>query len=272
MLCQPNNDWLQLNLKYLHNVFFDLLILIMKKLLIQESNINGNKAYISGQDAKHITKVLRMLPKDEITFTDGKGKDFNSIIEHITPEQIVLSINSSWDSKSESPVKITLFQGMLKDKKMDTLIRHLTELGIYEWTPLFCERAIPKPDMKKLAARIKRWEKITSEALKQCNRSVLPIINRPVTFPEMIKNTSQFDLKITFWENATLSFNQLNQDKKQINNICVLIGPEGGFSKEEADLAEDSGFKICSLGPRILRSETASITACSLIQHYFGDI
>ena len=244
----------------------------MQKFLISDKFINNANAVITGQDAKHIAKVLRMRPKDKLLFTNGRGIDFNSIITSISPEKVQLEIMESNKSKFESPVQITLFQGMLKDKKMDTLVRHLTELGISEWTPLYCERAIPKPDTKKLDARIKRWEKITKEALKQCNRSILPIINKPVTFSDMIKHTSSSDLKIAFWENAIVPINKLSRNKENIKNICILIGPEGGFSKEEAELAKDAEFSICSLGPRILRAETASITACSLIQHYFGDI
>ena len=243
----------------------------MQKFLISDKNINEETASITGQDAKHIAKVLRMSPKDKIIFTNGKGKDFISTITKITSEKIELTIKEAYNSKFESPIQITLFQGMLKDKKMDTLVRHLTELGISAWTPLLCKRSIPKPDKKKIDSRIKRWKKITKEALKQCNRSVLPTINKPITFSDMIENTSSFDLKITFWEKATFSIKKLNHNKS-IKKICVLIGPEGGFSEEEAQLAESSGFKLCSLGPRILRAETASITACSLIQHYFGDI
>ena len=247
----------------------------MQKFLISNKNINGNNAIITGQDAKHIAKVLRMRPNDKILFTNGKGKDYNSTITTISPEEVKLTIKKSYNSKSESPARITLFQGMLKDNKMDTLIKHLTELGISAWTPLFCERAIPKPDKKRIDSRIKRWEKIAIEALKQCNRSVLPKINRPVTFSDMIKNTAFFDLKIAFWENATIPIGklfELSQQTQSITKICILIGPEGGLSKEEIMLAENAGFKTYLMGPRILRAETASITACSLIQHYFGDI
>jgi 16S rRNA (uracil1498-N3)-methyltransferase len=244
----------------------------MQKFLIPHKNINGNRAIIQGQDAKHIAKVLRMRSKDTILFTDGNGRDFFSTITKISSNEVNLVIDKTFNSKSESPVRITIFQGMLKDNKMDTLVRHLTELGIYAWTPLFCERSIPSPDKKRIESRLKRWEKIAIEALKQCNRSIIPKINKPVTFSDMIKNSSLFDLKITFWENAAFPISELNQRKKNIKKIGILIGPEGGFSKEEATLAENAGFTICSLGPRILRSETASITACSLIQHYFGDI
>ncbi len=244
----------------------------MQKFLIPHKNINENNATITGQDAKHIAKVLRMRLKDKIIFTDGKGKDFTSIITRISSEEVELAIKKTINSKFESPIQITIFQGMLKDSKMDTLVRHLTELGIYAWTPLFCERAIPRPDKKRIDSRIKRWEKIAIEALKQCNRSILPKINNPVTFDDIIENSSLFDLKITFWENAILRISELYQKKEGIKKIAILIGPEGGFSKEEITLAEKTGFKTCWLGPRILRAETASITACSLIQHYFGDI
>jgi 16S rRNA (uracil1498-N3)-methyltransferase len=244
----------------------------MQKFLISKNHISENTAVITGQDAKHIAKVLRMLPNDKIIFTDGQGKDYISIITKISLDEIILEIKESHDSECESPVKISVFQGMLKDKKMDTLIRHLTELGISKWIPLFCERAIPKPDQKKIDTRIQRWEKISKEALKQCNRSALPIIKKPVAFSDIIKGASQFDLKIIFWEDATASVKKLSQKTKDIKSICIMIGPEGGFSEEEANLAKEAGFEICSLGPRILRAETASITACSLIQHYFGDI
>jgi 16S rRNA (uracil1498-N3)-methyltransferase len=253
-------------------ILFDLIILIMQKFLIPLKNINGTKAVIKGQDVKHITKVLRMGLKDEVLFTDGKGKDFISIITKITPEEIELAIQETNNSKFESPVQITIFQGMLKDSKMDTLVRHLTELGVYAWTPVFCERAIPKPDKKRIASRLKRWDKIAIEALKQCNRSILPRIQQPATFTDIIENSSSYDLKITFWENATHRINKINQGNKNIKKIAILIGPEGGFSKAEVTLAESKGFNTYWLGPRILRAETASITACSLIQHYFGDL
>ncbi len=252
-------------------ILFDLIILIMQKFLIPQKKINGNKAKITGQDAKHITKVLRMRPKDKILFTDGNGRDFISTITEISSQEVMLDITETINSKFESPVQITIFQGMLKDSKMDTLVRHLTELGIYAWTPLLCKRSIPRPDKKRIDSRLKRWEKIAIEALKQCNRSILPKINKPVTFPDIIENCSKFDLKITFWENATLPVNSLKKNKN-IKKIGILIGPEGGFSKEETALAEKAGFQTLWLGPRVLRAETASITACSLIQHYFGDI
>ncbi len=259
-------------MKYLLIIAYALLILIMQKFLIPNKNIIGEKAFITGQDLKHIVKVLRMHVNDKIIFTDGHGKDFSAIISKISSDEITLEIKESHISAFESPVQITIFQGMLKDKKMDFLVKHLTELGIYTWVPFFCERTIPKYNQKKLNARIQRWEKITKEALKQCNRSIVPEIHEPITFSDIIKVTSYFDLKIIFWEKALTSIRAINQKAENIKNICILIGPEGGFSKKEADLAKESGFNLCSLGPRILRAETASITAVSLIQHYFGDI
>jgi len=244
----------------------------MQKFFIPNDNIDKNTAIIKGQDARHIAKVLRMCIKDKILFTNGKGIDFSSTITKLSPKEIALTIDNTYSSEVESPVKITVFQGMLKDKKMDTLIRHLTELGISAWTPFFCERSIPKPDEKRVDSRLKRWEKITIEALKQCNRSIIPEINKPATFTDIIEKTAPFDLKITFWENASLPINKLKLQQKNIETIGILIGPEGGFSKKEVDFAENAGFQVCGLGPRILRAETASLTACSLIQHYFGDI
>ena len=138
----------------------------MQKFLISDKNINEKTASITGQDAKHIAKVLRMSLKDKIVFTNGKGKDFISTITQISSEKIELAIKEAYNSKFESPIQITLFQGLLKDKKMDTLVRHLTELGIYAWTPLLCKRSIPKPEKKKNRLKNKKMGKNHKRSFK----------------------------------------------------------------------------------------------------------
>lgn len=249
----------------------------MRRFFITPEAISGNRAVIQGQEARHLATVLRLVPGDTVELVDGKGTMVRAEIETISPQNINLVIIEESSTKSESPVHITIAQGMLKDKKMDMLIRHLTELGICEWIPFVSSRSIPKPDSKRLMARMERWNKIAMEALKQCGRSVVPIIGKSVQFTEILEMGSDFDQKIAFWENAAtpIACAREHGQKHGIEppkRIIVMIGPEGGFSKEEIEAAKENGFTAYSLGPRILRAETASITAATLAQHFFGDL
>ena len=246
---------------------------IMQKFLISAQEKQTGTISLTGRDAKHISKVLRMKPGEMLDLTDGQGTDFKGEILEISKESVRIQIRDVMDSSTESSVQITVFQGMLKDGKMDTLVRHLTELGITEWVPLRCERAVAVPDDKRSAKRIQRWETISREALKQCGRSATPRIGFPVPMDEVMERAPDFDLKIAFWENAALPSRELNRHKnRQFQRIAVMVGPEGGFSKNEIERMQKAGFTPYLMGPRILRAETAAIAACTLLQHICGDL
>jgi 16S rRNA (uracil1498-N3)-methyltransferase len=244
---------------------------IMQKFIIPTINSTPSKATIKGQDAKHICQVLRLATGDTIQITNGKGKDFTAEIYSIKKDSVELDIIDEHKSLTESHIDITLCTGMLKDKKMDLVIKHVTQLGIYKWVPFFCERSIPTPDAKRLEKRHKRWEIIAQESLKQCQRSRLPIISSPLNYKDMLEIARPYDAKIAFWEKATQKLGSLERTGP-IKKVIILIGPEGGFSETEIVLAKEKGFCSYSLGPRILRAETASISSCTLIQHLLGDI
>ncbi|MGD9733699.1 MAG: 16S rRNA (uracil(1498)-N(3))-methyltransferase [Desulfamplus sp.] len=268
---------------------------------INPDDINRSIATITGQDAKHLFNVLRLKNGDKVELADGKGNHYLSEIESATSKKVSFKIVEKRYLDAESPAHITIAQGVLKDKKMDVILRHLTELGIKEWIPFFALRSVPCPDAshKKQTvfnipksgadknmkdARVERWERIARESIKQCGRSILPIIYNPVTFDQMINQVSNYDHKIIFWEEAATPFDEIRQsanicDKSRSNpseikqsKIVVMIGPEGGFSKQEIDAAQQNGFQSFSLGKRILRAETASIAACALVQNIFGDL
>ncbi len=289
----------------------------MRKLYVDIKNINERNAVIKGQDAKHLANVMRLSPGTELEICDGQGRDFKTEIKTISSSVVILDILEELPSLSESPAYIIFAQGMLKDKKMDMIIRHLTELGISQWIPFFAERSVPKLKTKRLKQRQERWMRIAREALNQCGRSVVPYIGCPVPFNELIKSYTNVSHKIIFWEKSSCPVDELRhkeyavenrklavEDKKdEIDNkklelkgeqkepkdniknhtsmvqanhrlqtkIIILTGPEGGFTEDEINLARRNGFKTYSLGPRILRAETASIAACSIVQNIFGD-
>ncbi len=243
----------------------------MQKFIIPYITNAPSKGTIIGQDAKHIFKVLRLNKGAVIGISNGHGKDFSARLLSVSVDRIELDIIEELTPAAESPLDITLCSGMLKDNKMDLVIKHATQLGITKWIPFFSERSIPSPDAKRMEKRCERWETIARESLKQCQRSRLPEICMPIMFERLLTLPDPSDLKVAFWEKASTKINTL-RGKETISRIFILIGPEGGFSENEIDQAKIKGFLSCSLGPRILRAETASISSCTLIQHIFGDI
>lgn len=243
----------------------------MQKFIIPQTDMLPATAEIRGQDAKHIFKVLRKQKGDLLPATDGRGKDYTARIISLSQHCIELEIVNSTVSTAESFLDLTLCSAMLKSDKMDFIIKHAAQLGIKRWQPFFCERSIPLPDNKKLKNRIMRWESIAKESLKQCQRSILPEISNPLGFDQLMGETDSCDIRITFYENSDQKLICLNPDQP-VRSILIMIGPEGGFSKAEIEKARQKGFFNLSLGPRILRAETASIAACTLIQHRFGDM
>jgi len=243
----------------------------MQKFLIPKKNINGTKAVIKGQDAKHIYRVLRLKTGNPIHLTNGEGMDYEGEILTTGPAMVEIHLNSPHSSTTESNLDLTVCCGMLKDKKMDLVIKHLTQLGINEWIPFFCERAIPTPDSKRIQKRIQRWETIARESIKQCRRSCLVSIQEPKNFQEILDLSENFHQRLAFWEKSSHPLARLASEHSG-NRTIILIGPEGGFTDQEINLAGSKGFKAYSLGPRILRAETAAICATTLIQHILGDI
>ncbi len=242
-----------------------------QKFIVPNIGILPTRVTIQGQDAKHIYKVLRLSPNDPISITNGQGKDYSAQIVSVSINKVEVDLFSAIDSMTESPLQITLCSGMLKDKKMDFIIKHATQLGICKWIPFFCERSIPFPNPKRMEKRYLRWQTIAKESLKQCRRSQIPQIFEPISFKQLLDYSDNYKQKIAFWEKASSSLDTL-KDQPYTKKVIILIGPEGGFSQLEIKQCKEKDFSSYLLGPRILRAETASICACTLIQHILGDI
>ena len=243
----------------------------MRRFFIKQSKITSTKIFITGSDAAHIKKVLRMEPGDRIWLFDGRGFEYEAMIENLLAGSIEVSITKRFLSASESPVQIIAAQALLKDKKMDILARQLTEIGITKLIPFTAIRSVSRPDKKRLSARRKRWKKIAIEALKQCGRGHVTEIGETITFNDAIKIDDGCDLKIVFWENESKPISDAIQHR-HYRKILAVLGPEGGFSEKEIEDARACGFVTASLGPRILRAETAAIAACTILQYLFGDM
>lgn len=227
---------------------------------------------ISGSDAGHICRVLRLGSGDVVELFDGSGNGYRAGIVSATPARVQLDIQATFPLETESAVRITLAQAMLKDRKMDDLLRPLTELGIDCWMPFYAARSVPTAGARGRERRIARWEKIALEAVKQCRRGRIPRIAPMENLDAMLAAAQGFDLKLIFWEETPGPFRPADAFPGRPQRIFLVVGPEGGFEAAEVRRASDSGFLTAGLGPRTLRAQTAAMAAFALVQYHFGDM
>lgn len=234
----------------------------------------GATTSLPSSDANQIKKVLRMSPGDRIGLFDGQGMAYEARVVSFSAESVNVRITARFPSTAEPYIDIVVAQAYLKQRKMDMLVRALTELGVKKWIPFFAERSVPRPDDRRLADRRRRWHKITREALKQCKRGRFMQIGTPVSFDEALKISQDCDFKIVFWEKESqpLASNSIQPHGQNVKKIFVMLGPEGGFSSAEIKRIVAHGFQTVALGPRILRAETATVAAVTLVQYLFGDM
>ena len=242
----------------------------MRRFFTEPQNINGNTAIIS-EDAAHITKVLRMNVGDEVLLFDGTGYEYTARLTSVCKEQCEAEILSSAFSEQEPTVKVTIYQGIPKSGKMESIIQKSVELGVYSIVPVAMDRCVSKLDGgKKELEKIKRWNKVAIEAAKQCGRGILPKVELPLTFDKAIEKMAENELAVMPYEMlahmGVASFKAVLQENKA-TDISVIIGPEGGFSDSEADKAKQAGLKLVGLGKRILRTETVSSAMLAMIMY-----
>ena len=223
---------------------------------------------VSGEDVRHIVNVLRRKAGDELLLCDGQGTDYTVKITHVDRSEIETEIVSRRQRESRYP-RITLGQGLPKSDKMDLIVQKATELGVAALVPLVTERTIVK--IKDEEKRISRWAKIAREAAMQSNRADIPQIGRVVSFEEFLRTAALEPraLLLLPWEEGTESIKNILRQHPGAENIIVIIGPEGGFSAAEAATAKSRGFLPVSLGPNILRTETAALAVLSMISYEY---
>lgn len=247
----------------------------MHKFFVNIDKIYDNKAIIEGDDVKHIYKVLRLKEGETVNINNCNGEEFLGTIESISKTKVEVKLSNKLEINNESPIDIYLYQGFPKSTKMDLIVQKCTELGVKEITPVITERVISAlGDIKKDNKKVERWNRIAFEACKQSKRTLIPIINDSIEFVELLDNLEEMDLIVVAYENAeNYGIKQMIRDiDKQVKKIAVIIGPEGGFEEEEISKLKNLGAYIVTLGPRILRTETAGFTCVSLLMYELGDL
>lgn len=245
----------------------------MHRFFVDSSAIQNGKITISGDDAHHLSRVLRIREDDEITVCDKQGTDYLCSIKTITPTEVEAWILRSETSASEPPVSITLYQGIPKGDKLETVIQKCVELGAVKIVPVAMKRCVALIKDKDKTKKQERMQRIAFEAAKQCGRAIIPSVSCAISFDQALKEAvSTCDLRLLPYEGEKEnSIKTVLKNNTNAKNICIFIGPEGGFDSSEISKALDSGFNIVTLGPRILRTETAPLAAVSAVLYELGD-
>jgi 16S rRNA (uracil1498-N3)-methyltransferase len=236
----------------------------LPRFFISPDQIHGRHITVSGEDVRHIAMVLRMKPGEILVLCDGKGMEYTATIEKVGRAEIVAGIVNEKKREISSP-HVTLGQGLPKFDKMDWIVQKATELGVSSIVPLITERTIVK--IKDEEKRIVRWQKICREAAMQSDRIDIPTVCHIQSFQDYLSPLAPVSdtLLLLPWEEGTQPIREVFKSHLGVQNIVVLIGPEGGFSATEAELATTNGFYPVSLGPNILRTETAAIATLSMV-------
>lgn len=246
----------------------------MHKFFVSNENIVDEWVNIIGDDVKHIYKVLRLNIGDKICINNCSGQEYLAEIKEIDKKEVKAQILEKMDTDNESSINVTIYQGLPKASKMDLIVQKNTELGVKEITPVITDRVVVKGELKEYK-KVDRWNRIALEACKQSKRSYIPKINSPLEFDQMLEELSNFQLIVVPYENKkAYGIKKLVEDIKelQIKNVAIVIGPEGGFEDKEIAKLQEMGAYIVTLGPRILRTETAGFTCLSIIMYELGDL
>lgn len=245
----------------------------MARFFIQAEDICGQIVTIR-EDVHHILHVLRYKEGDTLEVCDRQGTDYQVKLLETHENTIRCEILHRENSSSEPEIQITLFQGMPKSDKMEWILQKGVELGIAAFVPLRTSRCVVKYDAKKEAQKTVRWQKIVESAAKQSGRGCIPIVYSSIAMDECCRQLALYDQVLVFYENAReVSLKAyLNKQVTRPERIAICIGPEGGWESSEIQLLEEAGAVTVGLGPRILRTETAGMTAAALILYHFDQM
>jgi len=221
----------------------------MQHFFVDASQVSEETIRIEGSDVNHMKNVLRMRIGEEVTVSDGQGKEYLCQVRDFEEEQVQLKIVEMKASDAELPSKIYLFQGLPKQEKMELIVQKCVELGIYAVVPVSMKRCVVKLDAKKGAKKVERWNTIAASAAKQSGRGIVPEVMSVKTYKEALEMAKDLDVVLVPYECAE----------------GIFIGPEGGFDPDEIALACEMGGQVITLGKRILRTETAGLALLSVL-------
>lgn len=225
-------------------------------------------AVIDGEDGRHIARSLRMHTGDALTLSDGAGTDYTGEIESITGDTVMVRLTDKFKNRSEPTLRVTLYPGMPKADKLELITQKAVELGVTKIVPVLTSRSVSRPDAKSVSKKQERLQRIALEAAKQSGRGIIPEIGKMTDLESALKTAP--GKKILSYEGGGEALGALvSPDEAEVS---VFIGPEGGFDAVEVQLAKQYGATPATLGPRILRTETAPLAALSVLMYITGNM
>lgn len=242
----------------------------MQQFFAEPSWIRENKIYMQGADVNHIKNVLRMKPGEDVRVSDGGGKAYLCCIHSYEEQTAVLDILKELASDTELPSRLVLFQGLPKGDKMEWIVQKAVELGVYRIVPFAAKRSVVKLDEKKAEKKQARWQLIAKGAAEQSGRGIIPEVGAVCGFAEALRMAGELDVVLIPYEleEGMKETARILEGIAPGQSVGIFIGPEGGFEEEEVEQAKRAGAHAVTLGKRILRTETAGLTALSILMYH----
>ncbi len=229
----------------------------------------GEDVLVEGAAANHIMRVLRLRVGDALTLFNGRGGEYGARIATFRKDAALVSVSEERSVDRESPLTLTLAQGISRGERMDWILQKATELGASRIVPIFAERSVVRLDAKQAEKKLHHWQGIAVAACEQSGRNRVPEVAPPLGFHEFLSCPTAESTRLLLSPTAQLGIDDLTDVSA---GVTVLIGPEGGLTDIEQEFAIRTGFRPVRLGPRVLRTETAAIAALTIIQQRFGDL
>ena len=241
----------------------------LTRVYVEEQLATGKSCTLEGSAANHIMRVLRLRDGDVLTLFDGRGGEYGARITGFRKDSVQAEVQEHRDVERESKLDLTLAQGISRGERMDWVMQKATELGVTRIVPLITTRTMVKLDERQSERKVEHWRAIAIAACEQSGRNRVPEIVTPCGFREVLRPAGE-EAARRLLLSPTGSLNA--RDLALSGSVTILVGPEGGLSPEEQDLAIDAGFEQVRMGPRVLRTETAAIAALTILQHDYGDL
>ncbi len=233
------------------------------------TTINENTATVCGPEAAHLVKVMRIKEGDSVILTDKSGWDYTAVAREIDKDEIIFDVVSKEKNPAEPTKKMTVYMALPKSDKLEFITQKMCELGAVKLVPFVSEYCVAQKS-KKDDNKVSRLQKISDEACKQSGRSAPMVVEKTATFKEILAQLPDYDKVLLFYEQGSEKLSEI--DFSSCENVAIIIGSEGGFSQREADLMMEKGATNIVLGARILRCETAAVTAASLVMFSMGEL
>ena len=242
----------------------------MARFFVEAGEISDETVVLTGENAQH-AKVLRLKPGEEVLVCDGQGTECRCTVDSVSAGEVYLNVLERRVSAAEASVRVSVYMAFPKADKLEHVIQKATELGAYEIVAFPCARCISKPDEKSLKKKLERWQKIAASAAEQSGRGLIPEVIVLNSFTAALDRAAKADLPLMFYENEHATTLRMALESCSFQTVSLLTGPEGGLEEKEVEQARDAGLRVCTLGSRILRCETAPLCALSAVMYASGE-